>query len=59
MDSYDINNEPLNKCECSVSRISLLNIPNSNRKVEEALEKKKLRKVGFHKTKKWTICDLL
>ena len=41
MDSYDINNEPFDKCECSVSRISLLNMLNSNRKVKETLEKKK------------------
>ena len=41
MDSYNINNEPFDKCECSVSRISLLNMLNSNRKVKETLEKKK------------------
>ena len=52
MDSYDINNEPFDKCECSVSRISLLNMLNSNRKVKETLEKKKIRKVVFYKTKK-------
>ena len=28
MDSYDINNEPLDKCEGFVSRILLLNISN-------------------------------
>ena len=47
MDSYDINNGPFDKCECSVSRISLLNMLNSNRKVKETLEKKKNKEGCF------------